>query len=247
MGKFIDMTGLRFGRLEVLKREEDHIQPNGMRVVMWKCKCDCGNEIIVNGISLRRNKTMSCGCLHKESAQTQGSKNKKYNSYDLSGEYGIGYTKKNKKFYFDKEDYDLIKNYCWFIKNGYIMTNDPETRKTIRFHRLVMNVSDQFQIDHINHKRYDNRKNNLRIVTNSQNSMNKGLQSNNTSGVTGVSFYNNMWNAEIRYNQKKYYLGSFDNKEDAIKARKEAEEKYFGEYSYANSMKKDEDTYAKNN
>ena len=37
---------------------------------------------------------------------------KKYNTYDLSGEYGIGYTSKGEEFYFDLDDYDKIKDYC---------------------------------------------------------------------------------------------------------------------------------------
>ena len=45
------------------------------------------------------------------------------------------------------------------------------------------------------------------------------------------------WRAEIKINIKTIYLGFFNNKDDAIAARKSAEEKYFGEYSYDNSMK----------
>lgn len=69
--------------------------------------------------------------------------------------------------------------------------------------------------------------------------MNSGLSSNNTSGVTGVHWdkLNKKWKAQIGYNYKRIQLGSFDNFEDAVAARKQAEEKYFGEYSYDNSMK----------
>lgn len=41
-----------------------------------------------------------------------GKKNKRYNRYDLTGEYGIGYTNQGVEFYFDLEDYDKIKEYC---------------------------------------------------------------------------------------------------------------------------------------
>ena len=60
--------------------------------------------------------------------------------------------------------------------------------------------------------------------------MNRRLQSNNTSGYTGVSFdkKTNKWMARIN----KVTLGYFENIEDAIKARKEAEIKYFGEFRY---------------
>lgn len=98
-----------------------------------------------------------------------------------------------------------------------------------------------FDIDHIHgdKTRNDNRKSNLRIVTKSQNSMNKKIMSNNTSGVTGVGRNKSKkrWTAYIVVNNKQINLGVFDDINDAIKSRKAAEEKYFGEYSYDNSMK----------
>lgn len=240
MGKFIDMTGQRFGRLVALNRESDHIQPNGVRSVMWRCRCDCGNEIVTSGISLRKCYTQSCGCYHKDCAAVQGHKNKKYNTYDLSGEYGIGYTSKGEKFYFDIEDYDKIKDYCWFLnEDGYVLANESKTRKQIRFHRLILDVASDAEVDHINHRLNDNRKSQLRIVSGTQNNMNRSLQSNNTSGATGV-YWNNKtarWCAEIILHKKKIYLGVFQDLDSAIAARKTAEEKYFGEYSYDNSRK----------
>ena len=94
-------------------------------------------------------------------------------------------------------------------------------------------------VDHIKHINYDNRKSELRIGTQSENNMNRTVQKNSTSGVTGVNYLkrNNKWRAMIEFNKQRHYLGVFENKEDAIKARKEAEEKYFGEWSYDNSMK----------
>ena len=104
---------------------------------------------------------------------------------------------------------------------------------------MIINVYDNRRVDHINHNVKDNRKSNLRIVTISQNAINKKIVSNNTSGVTGICWNKNSccWQAYITLNYKTKHLGCFKNKEDAIKARKDAEEKYFGEYSYKNSMK----------
>lgn len=71
--------------------------------------------------------------------------------YDLTGEYGIGWTSNtNKEFYFDIEDYDKIKDYCWYENDGgYVVTQ--RNRKTIRMHRLILNLSpkDDIQVDHI--------------------------------------------------------------------------------------------------
>lgn len=160
----------------------------------------------------------------------------KGNKYDLTNEYGIGYTNcSNDVFYFDLDDYNLIKDYTWYLNGrGYVSAYEPKTQKEIRMHRLVIDATKGKQVDHINHNRSDNRKENLRLVSSSQNNMNKSRQSNNTSGIVGVSYYkrDDIYEAHIQVNYKKMHLGRFKNKEDAIKARKEAEIKYFGEYRY---------------
>ena len=66
MPKFEDLTGQRFNRLTVIKRVEDYISPKGQRQVQWLCKCDCGNETVVNGASLKSGNVKSCGCLRKD-------------------------------------------------------------------------------------------------------------------------------------------------------------------------------------
>ena len=70
--------------------------------------------------------------------------------------------------------------------------------------------------------------------------MNQKQRENTSSGVTGVTWKNReqKWIARINIDGKEIYLGSYTNKEDAIKARREAEDKYFGEYSYNNSQKR---------
>ena len=63
MGKFKDLTGMRFGRLTVIERAE-----NKGRNVCWNCRCDCGNEVVVKRDALISGDTQSCGCLHVERA-----------------------------------------------------------------------------------------------------------------------------------------------------------------------------------
>ena len=93
-------------------------------------------------------------------------------------------------------------------------------------------------VDHINHDITDNRKNNLRISTHQQNMMNTKIQKNNTSGVTGVKWHKGIskWIADITVSNERIYLGCFDNFNNAVQARRKAEQKYFGEYSYNNSQ-----------
>ena len=132
-----------------------------------------------------------------------------------------------------KERVNKIKDYCWYIsKTGYVISQDSE-HKAIRMHRLVMNVTDsKVLIDHIYHNKTDNRKSQLRIVSASQNGMNTVRRKDNTSGVTGVSLDNNRWLAQITCDGKLIRLGRFNTFDEAVSARKLAEEKYFGEYAY---------------
>lgn len=241
MGKVIDLTGRRFGKLTVIKRAYDYIRPSGQHEIQWLCQCDCGNTMVVHRSSLLSGDTKSCGCLRNE---LSSKRTKKYNTYNLDGKFGTGYTLNGDVFYFDLEDYDKIKDYCWRkADNGYIITTDYNKLKTtiIQLHRLVLNFPDsKYDIDHIKGRqsRFDNRKSNLRICTHSQNMMNANIRTDNVSGATGVSWYkkSKKWEAYIQVQNKKIYLGLFDSFDDAVTARKQAEEKYFGEYSYDNSQ-----------
>ena len=231
MGKFVDLTGQKFGRLTVIKR----MGIDNWGTVKWLCKCNCelGTEVIVVGSSLRKGHTKSCGCLNIEQIKSLKYINKKYNTYDLSGEFGIGYTSKGEEFYFDLEDYDLIKNYSWRKDNyGYIVTSLD--KKLIKMHRLVTNCPEDMEVDHEFHDEWDNRKEFLRIVTKSQNQWNRVLQHNSTSGITGISWNKKLekWEAYIVINNNKNHLGYFITKDEAIKTREQAEIEYFGEYRY---------------
>jgi hypothetical protein len=135
----------------------------------------------------------------------------------------------------DIEDIDKIREYKWHLSNmGYIQTTIRNINRTncILLHRLIMNAKQGEYVDHINRNKLDCRKINLRVCTNQQNNFNKGLYSHNTSGVSGVSWdkSHNKWEANIKLNRKKKFLGYFVNFEDAVQARRTAEIKYFGEY-----------------
>lgn len=240
MGKLKDLTGQRFNRLIVTGRAPNQYSLSGNRQIMWYCDCDCGTKNkIIAGSHLRSGATKSCGCLGSESTIKFNKKTKtKRNKYDLTGEYGIGWTTNtNEEFYFDLEDYDKIKDYCWYENDrGYIVTSRPNKK----LHRIIMDITDsKIMIDHIFHNKKDNRKSQLRIVNSSKNQMNKSVQKNNKSGVPGVCwhFRDQVWVTYITQNGKRIYLGRYHDIEEAIKVRKKAEEKYFKEYSYENSTK----------
>lgn len=62
MSKLIDLTGQTFGRLTVVERAGRTKSNNAL----WKCKCECGNEIVVRSTTLRNGETKSCGCFRRE-------------------------------------------------------------------------------------------------------------------------------------------------------------------------------------
>lgn len=230
----INLIGEHINELTILERAPDLISPtSGRRFPAWVCQCDCGNTIIAPTDNIRDGSTKHCNSVKHRPI---------FNKYDLSGEYGIGYTnnadpKGRNYFYFDKEQYDIIKYYGWHFESrtGYVVC---KRESTIRLHRLVMDINNEnLYVDHINHNRYDNRKTNLRIVTKSQNNMNK-TPVPNKSGCTGVYWDNdrNRWSSYIKIGNKNKRIGRYLDIEDAIEARKKAENEYFGEYSYDNSM-----------
>ena len=70
MAQFKDLTGRRFGRWTVLYRTTDHIEPNGYKRVVYRCRCDCGKEVDVISGSLSKGQSRSCGCLQREYAKS---------------------------------------------------------------------------------------------------------------------------------------------------------------------------------
>lgn len=102
----------------------------------------------------------------------------------------------------------------------------------------IQDVDDDLIVgDHIySDRKYDNRKQNLRITEQKHNTKNRIRPSNNTSGKTGVSWRKdiNKWVAYIRINNNQIYLGSYNDIQDAIDVRINAEKKYFGEYRVKN-------------
>jgi hypothetical protein len=93
---------------------------------------------------------------------------------------------------------------------------------------MLLNLTQELVADHINHNKIDNRKSNLRAVSQQENMHNKSTFKSNKSGHTGVHYNKkaNRWTVSIGYNGKAKYIGCFKTIEEAVKARKEAELKY---------------------
>lgn len=134
----------------------------------------------------------------------------------------------------DKEDVDKVNSYKWRLKQtggtersrcGGVITGNGKETYTNYLHRHLMQCPDNMYVDHINGNRLDNRKCNLRICNNQENNFNTVKQNNNTSGYKGVWFdkTRNKWVSEIKYNNKKIFIGRYEDIKEAAFTRIYAE------------------------
>lgn len=127
LGKIVDLKGKRFGRLTVI----EYAGLNKNRKAIWKCKCECGNEINVVGCNLKSGNTKSCGCYNHDKimernykhnmsntrlfriwvGMIQRCKNKNNSVYSYYGGNGITICTEWEK------DFEVF--YKWAISNGY--------------------------------------------------------------------------------------------------------------------------------
>jgi len=130
----------------------------------------------------------------------------------------------------------LLRKYCWHTSTyGYACASVGKSTKL--WHKLYFNYEDGLVADHINNKKFDNRLDNIRIVSASENNRNRTINSNNTSGKQGVYSYTNKktgchyWTVIITDNNHKKIqkcfsikkLGNEEAKRRAIEYRKQLE------------------------
>ena len=128
----------------------------------------------------------------------------------------------------DVEDWENWKQYTWHENtyNHYVETSIDGKKEKYHYH--LAPKRDGMVIDHINHDRHDNRAKNIRLVSKHLNAINTKLSRRNQSGYKGVrKSKSGKWIAYIFFNRKQIHLGTYENIEDAVYARKKAEDKYF--------------------
>ena len=101
--------------------------------------------------------------------------------------------------------------------------------------RFLMNPTEGEEVDHANHDTLDDRRQNLRCCTHSENMANMRKFSG-TSRYKGVSCHGNRWQAKIRVNRKQIHLGRFDTQEQAALIYNDAARAHFGEFAHLNSV-----------
>lgn len=236
-GWIMSEHGVPESRIKIIRQMEDYVTSTGAHYAQWLCECMCEehNQFVAMGQDLRSGHTKSCGCYNRQKLIAAS---KKYNVYekrqDENGEYYVGWTTNtNREFYFDVDDYKKVKDYCWFESwnkdKSYHFVATHDNTKNIKFHQLIGYKS----ADHKDRDPFNNRKSNLRVATHQENCWNRGIQKSNSSGIIGVCWAKRerLWRSYIKLNDKQISLGYYINKDDATRARLEAEAKYFGEFS----------------
>lgn len=159
----------------------------------------------------------------------------------------------NKPMVIDDEKFSEVMEHKWSIRNPklpespnrhgspyypYTWIRKEKGSYKIEIHRfLIPNVPKGMQRDHKNGDIFDNRMCNIRICTPSQNSINRGISKNNTSGYKGVTRNpnkNKPWKATITKDGKTIHIGSFSSKINAAKAYDKKALELFGEFAYLN-------------
>jgi hypothetical protein len=144
----------------------------------------------------------------------------------------------------DDEDYHLIKNYNWRVRISPKINIKYATattkigkgeHKIISMHRIILGLTDPLVFtDHKDHDGLNNRRNNLRTCTRSQNNQNRRPAKNSSSQYLGVYKSKNKWTAVINANKKVTRLGSFEDEELAAKAYDKEALKQYGEFANLN-------------
>jgi len=130
-------------------------------------------------------------------------------------------------------DANLLYKYSFFLDSkGYATTSKGFNKKQKALHKIIM-CKPNCVVDHIDRNPLNNGRGNLRYCNTKQNVQNTSFFKNNTSGHKGVYFHkgSKKWVAFVGDRNKVITIGSFKNKEDAIKARKEKSNKLFGVYN----------------
>jgi len=145
----------------------------------------------------------------------------------------------------DDKDYDYLMQWKWHAywnpssKSFYanrMSSRNPGPRGIIRMHRVIMNCPDGMYIDHINKNTLDNRKENLRICTKSQNAANSKLRVDNSSGYKGVGYNkkNRSYSARVRFNGIYHRVHGCKSEIEAALAYDQMASELFGDFARIN-------------
>lgn len=214
MSRSLEIRGNKYDRLTVC--DEAGKSKNGSK--LWLCSCECGGTTVTTASSLKAGLVRSCGCLYKESRK------------DCNKQHGMSGTR-------EYNSWSAMKQRCYNPESEYydcyggrgISVCDEWMVSFAKFYEDMGCCPEGMSIERIDvNGSYC--KENCKWDTPSNQGYNTRMHSNNTSTKTGVHWHKATckWAASIRANGKSIHLGVFENFEDAVKARKAAEIKYYG-------------------
>ena len=212
MRQWPDLVGQRFGMLVVIGQASS--TATGLR--RWICKCDCGKEHTVIGSNLIRGTTISCGC--KRYKNLEGQKFGKLTVIKRSDKYGSRGKRKTQLWECRCECGAITYKATDTLTNPDIsMCQECANKYATSKARANAGYLEGTQITKI---------------------MDMTPTAANSSGVRGVYYEkkSNKWRARLRFKGKTMSFGSFARFEDAVFARKKAEEIYFGEFLEENGL-----------
>ena len=205
-------SGDKFGKLTVIKELDTYCSEAGIRTRKFLCKCECGNTKIA---PLYYFTNVEVPCCDKCSVQKVVSKRRKYNTYETDGEVTKVIDERGNFALIDTEDLERVKPYYFYKGSGdYYVANKMIDKKKVTYflHRFITDCPKGLVVDHLNHNRADNRKENLKVCT---------LQDNRKNmPVIGVVLleHTDKWTASVKDGDSIKYLGVYDTFDEAVEA-----------------------------
>jgi len=151
----------------------------------------------------------------------------------------------------DADDYEQVSKYKWYAKKGWrtyyairgvrVYKNGKYVRvKQIPMHRWLMKAPPDKLVDHRGHNGLDNRRGNLRLATPRENAQNRRVKRTSRLKLKGVNYRpkGDVFEASLKDNGKRIYLGRFKNKDDAARAYDEKAKEVHGEFACLNFPEK---------
>lgn len=251
-----DRTGRKSGMLTAIAPTDGRSQSGE---ILWLYECECGNRIRRSPYRVENGLCYSCGCVRRKFKAESGNRtdpNKVEFKDDIATLITNG--KYNVEFIIDAEDYDKIKEYRWYYgkKSGYIIAkarkdemirsskSGRKYKPNIYLHRLLC-PTDKPQVDHIDGNKRNNRKENLRPCSHTQNFGNQKKRKTYAGKPTKFQYKgvyregkNKMWKARVDKNGECYKLGPFETELQAVLAYNKKAKELFGEFARLNEVKR---------
>jgi len=197
--KAYDLTGQTFGELTVIRKAVNQRKNGG---VWWTCSCSCGNNCDVPATLLVKGRKTHCGCKSTKNYHYIDITGQKFNMLTALYPLEIRDTKGSVYWHCRCDcGNEVDVSYNMLLYSNIKSCGCKKAKHTENLHNLLTHVAGT-SVDMLKSKK---------------------VPTNNTTGVKGVYFIKGKWVAKIVFQKKPYYLGVFDNFEDAVLARKEAE------------------------